>query len=165
MPVDLVPRADGTFSINYKLLGFIPLDIEFLDILDVSFHKIEGKSYMGTNMDGVTMGVAEKFKPEVVPEVWRKRVGRYSIVNDEGKPDKDTQLFIQKAGLTHDKRTELFLLDLVIQGSKISYPLTVINDNEAVTTGVGRNLGETIRAVDTGEGTYLYYSGLTFMLK
>jgi hypothetical protein len=59
----------------------------------------------------------------------------------------------------------VLLLDLVIQGSKMSYPLTVINDNEAVTTGVGRNLGETIRAVDTGKRTYLYYSGLTFILK
>jgi hypothetical protein len=136
IPVALVPRADGTFSLSYKLLGFIPMDIEFLDVLDVSFHEIEGKSYIGTKKDGVTMGVAEKFKPEAVPEMWRKRVGRYAIVDDEGKRDKETQLFIQKAGLTHDKRTGVLLLDLVIQGSKMSYPLTVINDNEAVTTGV-----------------------------
>lgn len=165
LPLDLVPRADGTFSMGYKLLGFIPMDIEFFDILAVSFNEIEGESYMGLKMDGVTMGIAEKIKPGAVPEIWLKRAGKYTIVDEEGKPDKDNQLFIQRAALTHDSRTGLFLMDLVVQGQKMAFPLTFINDNEAVTTGDGRNLGETIRAVDTGEGTYLFFSGLKFKLK
>ncbi len=164
-PLYLTPRADGTFSMSYKLLGFIPVDIEFFDILAVSFQEIEGKSYMGLKMDGVTMGVAERFDPDIVPEIWLKRVGKYTIVDEEGKPDKDTQLFVQSAALTYDNRTGLFLIDLVFQGQKMGFPLTFINDNEAVTLGDGRNLGETIRAVDTGEETYLYYSGFKLKLK
>jgi hypothetical protein len=164
-PVDLIPHEDGTFSIDFKLLGFIPVNVPFFEIIEASFHEIEGKSYMGYKFGGVTIGVAAKFEPEAVPDVWQKRTGKYTIIDEKGKPDKDSQMFLQKAGLTHDSRTGLFMLELVIQGSKTEIPLSFINDNEAVTTGDGRNLGETVMAVDKGGETYIYYSGLTFKRK
>jgi CubicO group peptidase (beta-lactamase class C family) len=162
MPLDLIARADGTFSLDFKLLGFIPIDIPLLDVIEVSFREIEGKSYMGYKMEGVTMGVAEKFEPEFVPEIWRKRAGNYSIIDEKGNPDRETRLFIRKAALTYDSSTGLFMLGLAVQGSKLSFPLSFINNSEAVTKGEGRNLGETVRAVERGGDTYIYYSGLIF---
>ena len=47
----------------------------------------------------------------------------------------------------------------LLSDKQITLPLTALDNNQAITTGLGRGRGETLLAKQTAEGEFLLYSG------
>ena len=152
--LDLVPHRDNRFSVRFRLFGLIPLKIEALEAIRFDRHEIEGSQYLALYMNDTLMGLAGKFEPVSIPEVWLEREGKYEDI--EGVE----HAAIGGFKLDYDKKSSLLLLKMKFLGSPMAFPLQPLNDTEAITIGQGRNLGETIRFEDEGE--VLFFSGLRF---
>jgi CubicO group peptidase (beta-lactamase class C family) len=154
--VTLVPHADGSFSLQYYLLGFIPINIELLDGIRFKIDKVQGKTaiVLLKNHRRYLGGIRIE-KPEITNS-WKARVGIYKIV-DSGD---DALLFDDP---------EIVLIDgFLILKAKYSYlrnmsvmlPLQPVSDTECVITGLGRNMGQTVKFIHVNGETLLTYSGL-----
>jgi hypothetical protein len=89
-----------------------------------------------------------------VPEVWRKRVGRYQLLNpDSGFPLTEPQVKLRDGQLCMSYKLPL------LSPSTIQVPLQPISDTEAIILGLGRMRGETLRAITVDGQERLRYSG------
>jgi CubicO group peptidase (beta-lactamase class C family) len=159
---DLIPKSDSAFSMQAKLLGFIPLKSDLLESINLSFHEIEGNRYAGLYVSGIFMGVAQKFSPYEVPDEWLERTGRYSVINpDEGQRG---HLVFRDMKIKYDKKKKIMLISVNMYNKNMSFPLLPVSEDEAVTIGDGRNLGETIKFVEKDDGTHILFSGFEFRL-
>ncbi|MEO6097359.1 MAG: serine hydrolase domain-containing protein [Fibrobacteria bacterium] len=90
----MVMSGEDSFLIQHDVLGFIPIrSKEAAYIRPVA----KGKFMVGAVGQG-PYGLAERIRPDSVPEVWRKRVGRYVCVNPDDSPVAikfDMQFFYQ----------------------------------------------------------------------
>ncbi|UCH63911.1 MAG: beta-lactamase family protein [Fidelibacterota bacterium] len=150
--LDLVPHPGNRFSVRFRLFGLIPLKIPILETIRFDRHEIEGSQYLALYMNDMLMGLAGKFEPVSIPEVWLERVGKYE--NIEGEEN----AMMGDFRLDYDKKASLLLLKIKALGSRMVFPLEPVNDTEAITIGQGRNLGETVRFEEEGE--LLVFSGL-----
>jgi hypothetical protein len=95
---------------------------------------------------------AEKIEPSTLPETWENMVGKYHIINpDSESTPQDIILSSKDNLLVINYRYPLW------RSGKLNFNLIPISETEAVTVGIGRYSGETIRVVDI-EGE----PGLTF---
>ena len=99
--------------------------------------------------------MGEKINPGPVPEKWLNRVGDYEIVNPEG----DFLLF-DHPRLAYEKGFLLLQGSATLPvGAPVRFALNPVNDYQAVLSGLGRGLGETLLAETGKEGDLLIYSG------
>jgi CubicO group peptidase (beta-lactamase class C family) len=78
----LVMTGEDSFLVQQDLLGFIPIRTrEAFYMRPVA----EGKFMVGGVGKG-PYGLVERIRPDSVPEIWRKRVGRYACVNPDDSP-------------------------------------------------------------------------------
>jgi CubicO group peptidase (beta-lactamase class C family) len=78
----LIPTGENTFRVQHNLLGFIPIrPREGFYLRWIT----ESKAVVGGVGKG-PHGLVERIRPDTVPEVWRKRVGRYVCVNPDDSP-------------------------------------------------------------------------------
>jgi hypothetical protein len=93
--------------------------------------------------------------PAPVPDIWQRRVGAYTIVNrgQDTVAFDDVHLRYQEGFLVVDYTVPLFA-----EGT-MSLVLEPLSDTEAVTRGLGRGLGETLRVVMVEGQESLQYSG------
>lgn len=157
----LVPLADGGLGLRYKFLGLIPVSLGDLEYLSISRASVAGHDIIKAHSIGQREFVlGEKIKPVPVPQKWLQRAGEYEITN----PGED--LFIPDQ---HRLRYAdgLLLLDYFdpTAESTVSFALLPVSDTDAVIYGLGRNMGETIRAVTTDGKEMLYYSGYVLRKK
>jgi hypothetical protein len=141
----LYPRADGTFSLRFLLLGFIPIKISTIENMRLSFAEIEGRKVVALHSYGMFQGIGEKIQPESVsiPKAWLNRLGTYEIMNAG-----DDVLFFKDFNFRYD--SGLIVLDAtipVVNNLKVNIALSPVSDTEAVVCGLGHFLGETIRVV------------------
>jgi CubicO group peptidase (beta-lactamase class C family) len=160
---DLVPKSGSAFSMQARLLGFIPLKSDLLESINLSFHEIDGNRYAGLYVSGIFMGVAKKFSPYEVPEEWLARTGKYRVINpDQGQAG---HLIFEDMKLTYNKKKKVMLVSVNMYNKNLSFPLQPISEDEAVTIGDGRNLGETIKFIEKDDGTHILFSGYEFKLQ
>ena len=95
-----------------------------------------GKKVLLMQQRGVTSAIGEIYYEPQVNHAWLKALGTYK---PEEKQYKD---LFQKAVLAV-KDGDL-ILTLYVEGEKMDLALSVINDNEAVIKGFGRNMKETV---------------------
>ena len=156
-PVELVPRADGSFSPELSLLGV--LSVPVAPLKKVSFGRFEsgGKTCLRITALGIMAGVAEQLSAAEVPEAWKARAGRYAIVprgaNAAYRWPRDVALEV-------DRRTGLLLLSYTFAGQRAPFPLVALNDGEAVIAGAGTGLGDAVAAHEEGGDTFLEWAGL-----
>lgn len=101
---------------------------------------------------GVLLG--EKVQETPFPEVWRRRVGKYQLLNlDPGFPLTEPQVKLRDGQLCMSYKLPL------LSSSAIQVPLRPISDTEAIILGVGRMRGETLGAVVVDGEERLRYSG------
>jgi len=160
---NLVPKSDSAFSMEAKILGFIPLKNDLLESINLSFHEIDGNRYAGLYVSGVFMGVAQKFSPYEVPEKWLERMGKYRVINpDQGQTG---HLVFDDMKLSYDKKKKVMLVSVNMYNKNLSFPVQPISEDEAVTIGDGRNLGETIKFVEKEGEIHILFSGYEFKLQ
>ena len=163
-PVELVPHPGGLFSVQYKLLGAIPIRLKPLEAFQFSVPTIEGRSPLVLHNNGKKQLVGEKIEPPSIPEAWLKRVGEYELVHGS-----DYWPMIEKTALTLEKPLLMIDVTIPLLGEfgieRMRFALCPVSDREAILAGLGRNMGETIRVVERDGEERLLYSGLEFRKK
>ncbi|KAF0216940.1 MAG: hypothetical protein FD174_3495 [Geobacteraceae bacterium] len=151
----LVPRSDGLFGLQYKLLGLFPISLGELDNVGISRAMVAERDILKARADGQELLVGERIQPVPIPEKWLQRTGEYKIANAG-----DDAVLFETLRLRHDAGLLLvdYSMPLFFNGT-MSLAIAPLSDTEAVIYGLGRGMGETIRVVAIGGEELLYYSG------
>lgn len=137
-------------------MGFIPIDLDKLGEVDFSTENISGYHAIIAQWDQYRMLTGVKVDRQPIHEAWKSRLGSFRPLNP------------QEADVFRIKKFELKIEDgylveaLTFPDSIHTKILRTVNDQEAITEGLGRNLGETVRMVNDREGEILTFSGLRF---
>lgn len=114
------------------------------------FRNIEGKDYVQFSNSGDNYIIGYKTSKPTIPDAWKKRTGKYEIINDDTKfrAYDDIRLFLKdgylRIGFVHMGR------------GKASMTINPISENQALLEGVGRGSGTTLEF----QNDELYFSGL-----
>jgi CubicO group peptidase (beta-lactamase class C family) len=152
--LELMPHADNWYSLyldNQPAPGFDNLRItvkngEYERFVGIQHHSTDGVIF--SEPEGSEYEIPEKLSPE-----WANRVGFYRITN----PDAD---------ITGDPLILIHLLSPSVMSFTVdssSAVLDPIYNDEAIRTGRGRNINETIQVVDCNGEECLYWLG--YLLK
>ncbi len=156
LPLELVPRADGSCTAELRVLGLISVRLPQLAGLRFAFLSNEGRAYLRVTAMSILGGVGERFTPDPVPEAWRARAGRYSIVK---RGENSSYRWPREVSLRFDPARGM-LLSYKLAGLHATYPLETPDAARAVIRGKGTGLGETITASEDGGTAFLGWSGL-----
>jgi hypothetical protein len=156
--VNLKPLSDGTFGMQYKLLGLFPIPIPQLASMKVKFKEIEGTKYFTILSSGIGLGIAgmigQEWKFHPIHSEWKNRIGKYSFLNQDKRSMLEEMEIIESNGILLTKVT----LNIGIK-QHLSVPLITLSSTEAITAGEGRNAGETIQSKTENGEEILLYSG------
>ena len=152
----LVNAGNGRLRMRYRLLGLIPINLEELSDVDLALKQVSGRSVLTASLYGKEIYAGEKLTPTPIPDAWRRREGKYRIVNAG-----DDHTLLKDVGLTIDD--DLLVLDYrlpdLIGSQRQRLPLIAVSDTEAIIPGLSRGQGETLRIVRSTNGERLRYSG------
>jgi CubicO group peptidase (beta-lactamase class C family) len=151
----MIPRADGSFLLQYRLLGLFPLRIEELEDVGITRADVAGREILAARMHGREFPIGERMRPVPVPASWFGRTGEYEIVNlgEDAVLLEKLRLRAEGGFLFVD-----YSIPLLFPGM-MNFAIAPISDDEAVIRGFGRGMGETIRAVFVNGEEMLSYSG------
>jgi len=150
---DLTTYPDGWFGVKDGRTG--SGDDSGLRDLRLTTGKIKGKEViLARSEDAQVRMLGEKIPAAPMSDAWRRRVGRYDVLNpDKGFPVEDFELHDEQGVLCLSYRMP------VLSEALIHVPIYALSDTEAIVLGPGRTQGETIRvSVQDGEER-LHYSG------
>jgi hypothetical protein len=153
--LQLDPLADGQFSVKYRIFGLFPISLGELDYYEIGRATIAGHEVLKASTKGRELLIAEKIHPIPVPEAWQKRVGTYGIDNLG-----DDFPLIENIRIIYEH--ELLIAECAVPfyfKGTLRIPLKPVSDMEAIISGLGRGLGETIRVVFVNGKELLVYSG------
>ncbi len=152
-PLKLVAEAGGWYSL---LLGLGPLTVrlKLLGKIRVAFRKIEARKVFAVDQEGFRMAVAEQAPRHSIPQAWIRRIGRY-VNLEEDNPS------IQQ-GMLKYARGLLYFESTVRRMGRIRIFLQPVNDEEAITAGLGRFAGETVTVREINEEPHLEVNGCLF---
>lgn len=106
---------------------------------------------------GVSSVIGERIVLPAIPETWRKRVGRYEVINpDQGMPIDQVRLEERHHAL------QIHLRPKALMKKAIVMTLLPFSDTEALIAGLGRGRRETIHTIVRDGTTNLSYSGFEF---
>ena len=139
----LIPRADGSLGLQYRLLGLFPIRIEELEGVGISRADVAGREILAVRMHGREFPIGERIRPVPIPAQWLGRTGEYEIAN----PGEDAVL-PEKVRLRADGGFLFvdYAIPLLFPGT-VSFAIAPASDDEAVIRGFGRGMGETVRVV------------------
>ncbi len=153
--VRLVPRVDGLLGLQYRLLGLFPISLGQMDYDGFSVACVAGHDILNVRSLGQELLLGERIKLVPIPEKWVRRTGEYEIINRD-----DDAVLIDNLCLRQDNG--LLIMDYTVPlflDGRMGKAITPLSDTEAITYGLGRNMGETIRVVNVGGEELLRYSG------
>jgi len=131
----------------------LPISLGDLNHIGLSHTTLGGRELLIAHSGAQALLIGEKISPTAVSDVWQQRVGAYAIVNrsNDTVTFNDVQLRYHEGFLIVDYTVPLFADD------RLSLVLEPISDTEAVTRGLGRGIGETLRVVTVeGKESFLY---------
>ena len=157
----LLPRADGSLGMQYRLLGLFPIRIEELDDVGISRADVAGREILAARMLGREFPIGERMRPVPVPPQWLGRTGEYEIANLGGDAALLEKVTLRAEGgfLFVD-----YSIPLLFPGT-MSFAVAPVSETEAIIRGIGRGMGETVRADPAGGEEMLSYSGYLFRKK
>lgn len=158
--VSLLPHSDSTFSLRYKLFGLVPIPLKTIRNLRLEVHKIGNRQVAALLYQKFYIGmIADKVVFDPPPKEWLARLGTYSITNGECYVFTDSiseKYYIAKqVELSYDSTLGTINID--------GHPLKFLSSTDAVTLGIGRCTGETVRAYNVDGVEYLWYSGYSLL--
>jgi CubicO group peptidase (beta-lactamase class C family) len=150
-------EKDNQYRLSYRILGFIPIDLEELGEVGLTTDKISGHHVIVAGFERYCFLAGVKVEPHPIHDAWKNRLGQYKPLNPpepESFQIKDIELRIED--------DYLVVVD-TYSGDDFAQILRTVNAQEAVKEGFGRGLGETIRIIkDDKDGEILTFSGLRF---
>lgn len=139
--LQLVPQADGWFSLQYRLFGFIPLRLGTLDQVRIARQNVAGHEIIAARYQGEALLVGEKIEPRPIPDAWRRRLGDYEIVNAS-----QDDIRIEAIRLLEDGGFLIMEYQMPEYARQpVRAALAPISDTQAVVLGLGRGAGGTIQ--------------------
>jgi CubicO group peptidase (beta-lactamase class C family) len=154
--MNLIPSAEGGLGLRYKFIGLIPVSLGDLDYLRISRAEVAGHEVIASrSLDGKLFLLGERIKQIPVPQQWLQRTGEYEVVNAGDDLFAPCQHRLRYA----DGFLFLDYFDPAAEKTAVAYALMPVSDTEAVISGLGRYMGDTIRAVTIDGKEMLYYSG------
>lgn len=157
----LVPREDKKLQLQYRLLGLIPIDLEEISHYGISRQLVAGHEILKASDGKQEMLIGEKVVPSPVSTAWQRRIGHYEIVNMG-----NDAILITEPSLREEDG--LLIMEYTLpefSKVKISRVLQPLSDNEAIFSGLGRGMGETVRVVKDKDVEQLVYSGYHLVRK
>lgn len=151
---DLIPYPNGWLGIDRGSARSMSPFLRPLADMRFQTQRVDGRDVVVAMKDGKRILLGEKVPPTPVPDIWRKRVGRYLLLN----PDPDFPLTEPQVKL-HDGQLSMSYKLPLLSPDTIQVPLKPISDTEAIILGLGRMRGETLRAIDGNGEERLRYSG------
>jgi hypothetical protein len=160
---ELKPHADNWYSLYQNNLPVQGLENVRITVKDGKHERFVGIQYYDSN--GISGSVPEGTEYEVPDELspdWLNRVGWYSIINSDSDDPNAPAVSIQVLGtgvLGYTVRVEsISILDA--EAGDLTYVLDAVNEDQAIRTGRGRNINDTIQVVDCYPEECLYHLGL-----
>lgn len=150
-------QPDGLFAPEYRLLGLVPIPISVLKEARMTTTNIGGHHLAVARYRDQTRRLGERIEPRHLPDVWRKRLGEYRIVERDLLLD---LVEFRKVTLTYTQGLLYFhyrvpgWIDIVV-----NIPVKPVSDTELVIEGTGWLLGETVHVIQREGKEYLRYSG------
>jgi CubicO group peptidase (beta-lactamase class C family) len=139
----LIPRADGSFGLQYRFLGLLPIRIEALDGLGVLRTDVAGREILATRRHGRAFPIGERIRPVPVPAVWLGRTGEYEFANPGGDA-----VLPEKVRLRADGG--FLFVDIAFPDffpGTATFAIAPVSETEAIFRGIGRGMGETVRVI------------------
>ena len=151
----MLPRADGTLGLQYRLLGLFPIRIEALGGVGVFRADVAGREILAARMHGRAFPIGERIRPGPLPAKWLGRTGEYEIVNPGEDAVLPEKILLRADGgfLFVDYAVPLFF------PGTASFAIAPVSDTEAILRGIGRNMGETVRVITVNGEEMFTYSG------
>lgn len=155
----LVPRSDGLLGLDYRLLGFIPIDLGSLGEVGFSRRQVAGRDLLVARSGKLEMLAGQRLAPPADLGPWRERLGEYRIANLG-----DDQALVERIRVMEEDG--FLLVEMTMAGptrQTVRLPLMPLSDSEAILLNGLADGGETVRRVvlDGEEG--FAYSG--YLLK
>jgi len=153
----LIPSSNGRFGVERKWLGIFTLKkIGNLELAKIKVRRMDfgGRELLIVRYDGQHWFTAEKIDPLPLPDTWQNALGKYPVIN----PDPEGS--IQDVTLSRKEDLLVFTYQFPVWGAgkRILY-FTPISETEAITLGIGRNSGETMRITNIDNEKGLYFRG------
>ncbi len=152
----LIPSSDGKFGVKRKLLGIFPLKkIGNLELARIRTMHMDfaGRELLVVYYDNRHWFSAEKIDPLPLPGTWKNALGEYQLINP------DTEGSPQDIALSNEEGVLVLSYNMPVWSDrKAKLYLTPISETEAITLGIGRSSGETMRLfkIDNEEGIYFW---------
>jgi len=155
--IQLIPSSNGEFGVERKWLGFFSQKkIGDLELTKIRAGRMDvaGRDLLIVRYDGRHWFTAEKIDPLPLPETWENALGKYEVINPDPKSS------IRDIVLSREDDLLVFSYTFPVWGSgkRIMY-FTSISKTEAITLGIGRNSGETMRIVNIDNQKGIYFMG------
>jgi CubicO group peptidase (beta-lactamase class C family) len=155
LELELLPHKDDWFSLylnGQPAPGFINIRIIVKNLARKRFAGLQIRTASGLIYSS-SIGCEYQIPDEPPPE-WTNRVGQYNVINPDPYMlvDMDALIQVLPSGAMY-----------YINPDVSSNVLDPIFEDEAVRTGLGRNINETIQVVDCDGGECLYHLG--YLLK
>jgi len=145
---NLVPRTDGKLRPEYRLLGLIPIDLGELDHVGLSLRHIDGRDVAVASIGTQDLLVGERIEAPKDIGPWRKRLGRYQIVNAG-----EDHTFVERVALAEEDG--FLVVDLAItdqMGPTARLVLQPLSDHAALLLGPLADGGGTLRCASGTDG-------------
>lgn len=151
----LVPRADKKLEPQYRFLGLFSVNLGELGTYGLEKKTVAGRELLCVSSGSREIVFGERVNPVPIPAAWRRRIGRYDFVN----AGQDVRVFDK---VTLREIDGLLVVEFELTGAgntPMTHVLRPLSDTEAISLGLGRGMGETVRAATNGDAETLFYSG------
>jgi hypothetical protein len=159
----LVPSSNGKFGVERKWLGIFPLKkIGDLELAKIRIRHMDfaGRELLIVNYEGRHWFTAEKIDPSPLSNSWKNSMGNYQVIN----PDPESS--IQDVALSREENLLVFTYRYPLwSAEKRRLYFIPISETEAITLGIGRNSGETMRIVNIDDEKGLDFWGFKMKKK
>jgi CubicO group peptidase (beta-lactamase class C family) len=148
------PAEPGLYDLRLKLLG-IPVRPKGIRDMRIYADEVGEHQALVYYQDGARMLLGVAIDPQPITEAWRDRLGVWAPV-DEGTRD-----FLRDVRLTEEDGILVGRFRLIFGGPMaLSFALDPVSDDLARNLGFGRNVGETVQAIEGPDGERLVWSGV-----
>lgn len=146
--VTLEPTAKKTFVPVVQAFGFVPVTPDLLRGVELAFADVDGQRVLLSHHRGLRVARGVRVEPSTLPLAWMKRRGHWK------NPEQgDDQITVDGLDLYEDDGFWFVRVAITHQPKPLILPLAPIDDDNVVTAGVGRYLGETIHVSHEADGS------------
>ena len=151
----LVAKSGGWYGVAKKSIGKrLPSGFDILPDIQISSRLVNKREVIVAERNGREFLLGERVRDETIPAKWKRRVGRYKVLNpDSGYEIRNTKVVIEHGMLSISYKIPK------LSNKIISVPIRPISDTEAIVLGLGRMRGEVLQVVMVDGKECLRYSG------